>query len=446
MSEKIKYLRENKSSNTFSIAIDTKNYKFHKTYKTKIEAQVKLDEITSDLDNLKLNKINISDSKILVSDKNLFLLTKFKWSINKKNYAESKIDGVTTMLHRYIKIVVDKIPNLTSDDIVDHINGIKYDNRDENLRIVTVAQNAQNKLKQKNTSSTYYGVTKIKDKDYYQVMINNSILDLHLRSYYENELHAAWQWNLWIVEYQLNNNKNNIIEPENFVCYVKEQRKNDLPFNIKKSGNSYQFKYKKYTKTYKTLEQTITELELYKQKCEKQRTDNIYAEPINRNKNGFAIISIKKQTTNYDVIVDDEDYYKLLVLDSLSISIEGYAVVTVDKKRLQLHRYILNYYGSDVIDHINGETIELKKLDNRKCNLQIVTKKLNNQNRMPLVGSSSKYIGVSWSKQNNKWKSTISTDGKDIHLGFFINEADAAHERDIATKKYFTNGKYNFIV
>ena len=38
---------------------------------------------------------------------------------------------------------------------------------------------------------------------------------------------------------------------------------------------------------------------------------------------------------------------------------------------------------------------------------------------------SSKYKGVSWCKNKNKWEAFCDIDGKRIHLGRFISESDA---------------------
>lgn len=105
-----------------------------------------------------------------------------------------------------------------------------------------------------------------------------------------------------------------------------------------------------------------------------------------------------------------------------------------------LHRFILNYNGKNFIDHINGN-----KLDNRKSNLRIVTPKQNSMNKSSAKNSSSKYIGVYY--ENNKWRARINVNGKNMHLGCFENEIDAAKARDVATKKHFCEyGKYNFKV
>jgi hypothetical protein len=39
---------------------------------------------------------------------------------------------------------------------------------------------------------------------------------------------------------------------------------------------------------------------------------------------------------------------------------------------------------------------------------------------------SSKYTGVCWCKQSNKWKASISINGKHIHLGSFTDEIEAS--------------------
>ena len=71
-----------------------------------------------------------------------------------------------------------------------------------------------------------------------------------------------------------------------------------------------------------------------------------------------------------------------------------------------------------VIDHINDD-----KLDNKVENLQIVTTRYNvfkTQGK-----NTSIFKGVSWSKQNNKWRADIMINKKPIRLGYFEIEYDA---------------------
>jgi len=73
-----------------------------------------------------------------------------------------------------------------------------------------------------------------------------------------------------------------------------------------------------------------------------------------------------------------------------------------------------------VIDHINGDT-----LDNRKINLRIVSHRDNSSNTKLLRHGkkTSKYTGVS--KQKNKWISVIQINGVLKYLGRFNSEEDA---------------------
>jgi len=82
-----------------------------------------------------------------------------------------------------------------------------------------------------------------------------------------------------------------------------------------------------------------------------------------------------------------------------------------------------------VVDHKNGI-----KTDNRACNLQVITQKENvlkgnagcRSARCSKTNGSSNYVGVSWDKSRNRWKSRISVEGKCKHLGYFVCELEAS--------------------
>lgn len=64
------------------------------------------------------------------------------------------------------------------------------------------------------------------------------------------------------------------------------------------------------------------------------------------------------------------------------------------------------------------------RTDNDLSNIEIVTNRENtNQKHIP---HTSKYTGVSWDKLKNKWFSCIRFNGKMIYLGRFDNEEDAS--------------------
>lgn len=84
------------------------------------------------------------------------------------------------------------------------------------------------------------------------------------------------------------------------------------------------------------------------------------------------------------------------------------------------------------VDHINGDT-----LDNRRSNLRLCTVSGNNHNRMKSKNNTSGYKGVSWLKQNQKWRAYIKVNSKDKHLGCYLDKEDAARAYDKAAKEYF---------
>lgn len=82
-----------------------------------------------------------------------------------------------------------------------------------------------------------------------------------------------------------------------------------------------------------------------------------------------------------------------------------------------------------VVDHINHITT-----DNRLENLRIVPQRINANKKH--LKSSSQYTGVSWAKTKNKWISKIIINGKQIHLGQFDTEKEASEYYENSLKNH----------
>ena len=91
------------------------------------------------------------------------------------------------------------------------------------------------------------------------------------------------------------------------------------------------------------------------------------------------------------------------------------------QERIYLHRFVMNAPRGRDVDHVNHNT-----LDNRKSNLRICTRSENCMNKLKWNGCSSRFKGVSWSKEVLKWRANIKKDNKQCSLGYFTDETDAA--------------------
>lgn len=103
-----------------------------------------------------------------------------------------------------------------------------------------------------------------------------------------------------------------------------------------------------------------------------------------------------------------------------------------NNKHTSLHRFIMNAKDGDVVDHINGNTV-----DNRKSNLRIVTNSQNAMNAKISSLSKSGYKGVSYMKRYNKWRAYIKYNGKQEHLGVFDDIGEAVNARQIREDELF---------
>lgn len=135
--------------------------------------------------------------------------------------------------------------------------------------------------------------------------------------------------------------------------------------------------------------------------------------------------------TDLKAIIDDEDYEEV-IKHSWSLGCgTGYAKCGINGRTVHLHRFVLGLSFGDkvVVDHKNGN-----KLDNRKENLRICSRKQNSQNRIKVLAKSG-FKGVR--KHGNRWQSVIKVDNKTVVIGSYEDKIEAAKAYDEAAIKYF---------
>ncbi len=135
-------------------------------------------------------------------------------------------------------------------------------------------------------------------------------------------------------------------------------------------------------------------------------------------------------------LVDDEDFEKVnqlkWCLKKGDTQEYAHTSLCVNKKRtsLLMHRMILGVSGrNNYIDHKNRNG-----LDNQKSNLRICCPSDNSSNKKSAKGSSSKYLGVSWNSNCQKWRVRICKKGKFYSIGLFDSEIEAALAYNEAAK------------
>lgn len=142
----------------------------------------------------------------------------------------------------------------------------------------------------------------------------------------------------------------------------------------------------------------------------------------------LVVLRDKNNDSNGIAIVDKKDYgkvkqYRWCVAKSLNVSYVATSTINKQGKRttLRLHQLIMKSQKGQIIDHINRNG-----LDNRKMNLRFCTPQQNCWNSKKRNGKSL-YKGVCWRKDRNKWRVYLNIDKyKRKYIGSFDNQEAAA--------------------
>ncbi|ALH06979.1 putative HNH-family endonuclease [Port-miou virus] len=140
-------------------------------------------------------------------------------------------------------------------------------------------------------------------------------------------------------------------------------------------------------------------------------------------KRGYAIKNIIREWEDHmemhvggDVWtkIDKEDFDKVQKYTYHVCKAHGYVV---SSKGPSLHNLVMDHTPTEItVDHVNRD-----KLDNRKCNLRLATKKMQTMNRDQTRVENGEYIPVGVTKTKFGWQASWTENGKIKTKSFFVS-------------------------
>jgi hypothetical protein len=105
-----------------------------------------------------------------------------------------------------------------------------------------------------------------------------------------------------------------------------------------------------------------------------------------------------------------------------------------------LHRLVIDAPRHLLADHVNGNT-----LDNRRENIRLATHSQSSMNRGKHAPATSRFKGVNWRPDICKWQARIKLNRRNIFLGYFTDELQAAMAYDAKARElHGAFARFNF--
>lgn len=116
----------------------------------------------------------------------------------------------------------------------------------------------------------------------------------------------------------------------------------------------------------------------------------------------------------------------------------GYFRLHKGNKRIYLHRYLMDAKKGDIVDHIDRN-----KCNNKRDNLRIVSKSLNNYNK-DIINPLGR--GIYFDKAGNRYRACISFNDRTLKLGSFKNINDAKLKYNEKSLEIYGNDAYQHLI
>lgn len=134
-------------------------------------------------------------------------------------------------------------------------------------------------------------------------------------------------------------------------------------------------------------------------------------------------------TKGFTAFVDDADFESVSAFNWCYS--DGYAVRSVGGRMIRMHLFLLP--GVKSADHRDGDGC-----NNQRYNLRPATKTQNGRGfQKKSSRASSTFRGVCWDAQHRKWRAQIKLPDRNLCLGVFASENDAARAYDTAARKHY---------